>query len=123
MSVKEAVIRGNNMLSAAIVGLAGFSFLPEGFIEDKPQYKIDDGLLFLLGLLAIGWYLKGKNKFTRSIWPVVIVWAGLAVKIMGIVIEIKEKDDVGDDFGGFILFILASVLVSWLYVKAKHIKD
>lgn len=123
MSIKEAVVRGNNMLSAAIVGLAGFSFLPEAFIEDKSQYKIDDSVLFLLGLVAIGWYLKGKNKFTRSIWPVVIVWAGLAVKIMGIVIEIKEKDDVGDDFGGFILFVLASILVTWLYIKAKHIKD
>lgn len=122
MTVQEAWNRGNNLLATGVVALSGFAFLPELFIEDKWQYKLDEGFLFLLGLRAICWYKTGNNRFRKSIFPVIFVLAGLAIKILGIILEFKEKDDVGDDFGALILFMLASSLVIWMYKKNKHIK-
>lgn len=123
MTVKEAFYRGNNLLATAIVGLAGFSFLPEFFLEDEKEHKIDDGLLFVLGIGAIIWFLLGKHKYTRSFVPVAFVIASFIVKIGGLLIEIKDKEDVGDDFGGLILFALATILVLVLYFKGKKVKE
>ncbi len=123
MTVTEVWNRGNNLLATAIVGLSAFAFFPEIFIETERPFKIDEGLLFLLGLLAIGWYVRGKHKFTRTITPVLMVWAGFAIKLMGIIIEFKEKDDVGDDFGGLILFLLGGLLVTWLFIKGKQVME
>jgi len=111
--------RGNNLLAVGILGLSAFSFLPELFLETEIPFKIDEVLLFLLGVSAIGWYVWGKNKFEHSIIPVVMVWMGLIIKIMGLIIEFKDKEDAGDDFGAIILFLLASLVVTFIYLKAK----
>lgn len=123
MTVQEALNRSTNLVAAAVTGLAGFAFLPEAFIEDKIQYKIDDSLLFLLGLVGIIWYRTGNNSTKRSIAPVILVAAGLVIKIIGVMIEIKEKDDVGDDFGGLILFVLATIFIYWLYSRNKKLNS
>lgn len=123
MTVSDAINRGNNLLATSILGLAGFAFAPEAFIEDKEIYKLDDFLLFWLGIFAIGWFLKGKNKFTRNVGPVVMVWIGLAIKLMGFILEMKEADDLGDDIGGLILFILATALVTFVYIKSKKLLE
>ena len=115
--------RGNNLVATAIVALSGFAFFPEFFLEDEWQYKIDEGLLFLLGLGAIGSYFKGKNRFKRSIAPIIFVVIALIIKIVAIVIEHKDKEDVGDDVGALVLFVCATIFVIWLYIKSKKFKE
>lgn len=119
MTPQEIWNRGNNLVATAILALSGFAFLPEAFLETEVPFKMDEILLFLLGIGAVGWYLWGKNKFQNSIVPVVLVWMGLAFKIMAIALEFKDKEDVGDDMGAVILFLLAGLLVTWLYLQAK----
>lgn len=123
MTVQEAINRGNNLLATSIAALAGFAFTPEAFIEDHPLYKVDDALLFWIGIGAIVWYWVGKNRYTRSIAPVLFVLGGLLVKIIGLMIEFKDKDDAGDDFGGLLLFVLASILVVWIFITSKKLLD
>jgi hypothetical protein len=76
MTIDEAFQRGNNLLATAIVALSGFAFLPEFFLEDEWFHKLDEGLLFLLGIAGIVWYLTGRNRVTRSIVPVALVVGG-----------------------------------------------
>ncbi len=121
MTVTEAWQRGNNLLATGILGLSGLAFLPELFLESEHAYKIDEAVLFLIGAFAVGWYLKGKNRFTHSIVPVILVWLAFATKVMGLVIEFKDKEDAGDDFGALILFLLASLLITWLYIQGKKL--
>ena len=115
MSVQEAWNRGNNLVATSILGISGVAFLPEAFTEDKGIDKLDDSLLFILALILVGWYLKGKNRFTRSIMPLVMTLLALAVKIMGVILELGDKEDLGDDLGAVILFVLASLLVFFLF--------
>lgn len=123
MTVQEAWNRGNNLIATAVVALAGFAFAPEMFVEDEELHRLDEGLLFVLGLVAIGWYLKGKHKFMRSVVPVVFVWIAFLIKVMAFVLEMKDKEDIGDEFGALILFLFAGILVSWLYVKGKKLLE
>lgn len=123
MTVTEAWNRGNNLLATGILGLSAFAFLPELFIEDEWQHKIDEGLLFWLGVAAITWYLKGENRFMRSVVPVIMVWVAFAIKIVAVVIEHADKEDVGDDFGAFVLFLLGGILVTWLFIKSKKLLE
>lgn len=120
MSVQDAIQRGNNLLGTAIVGLAGFAFFPEIFIEDKIEYKIDDIALFIIGIISIIWYRKSANRFSRSLFPAILVIVALVIKLFAIFIEFKEKDDVGDDFGGMILFLLSAILVLYLYNRKTN---
>ncbi len=121
MTVTESINRTTNLLGVAITALAGFAFLPEVILETEPPFKIDDSLLFILGIAAIIWYKMGKNRFTRSKAPVIFVAVALLVKIMGVIIEIKEKDDVGDDFGGLILFICGTLFIFMVYKTSKKL--
>lgn len=123
MTVSDAINRGNNLLATSITALAGFAFLPEVFLETEREFKIDDGLLFIFGIGSIIWYLKGANRFKRSIVPIIFVCLSLIAKILGVILEFKEKDDVGDDFGGLILFVLATALVIFVYNKFKPSKE
>src|SRR6266566_1249540 len=109
MTVDEAFQRGNNLLATAIVALSGFAFLPEFFFEDETLHKLDEALLFVLGIIAIVWYLTGRHRFTRSLLPVLLVVAALAVKLVGFLLELGDVQDIGDDYGALILFLLASV--------------
>ena len=115
MTVQEAWNRTNNLVATSILALAGFAFLPEAFIEDHQIYKVDDGTLFIIGVSALIWYNMKKNSVTRSIAPVIMTVAAAAVKITWLIIEFKDKDDAGDDFGGVILFVLAAAFVIYLF--------
>ncbi len=119
MNITEAWNRGNNLLAVAITFLAGMAFLPVGFTESELAFKLDEFLIAVIAILAAIWYLKGRNKFKRSIAPLLFVYFAFLVKIVAVVIEFRDKEDVGDDFGALILFFAASIIVTWLYVKSK----
>lgn len=123
MTLKEAYLRGNNLFSIGIVALAGFAFAPELFLETEPPFKIDEGLMIVYAIVGIVWYLTGRNRFMRSAMPVILVVLSLLTKIMAIVIEHKQADDVGDDFGALVLFVLATISVIRLYIKSKNINE
>lgn len=119
VNINDALNRTTNLVATAIVSLSGFAFFPEFFVEDEFSHKLDEGLLFLLGLAALGWYIKGRNRFSRSVMPCILVSVALAIKVMGFFLELKDKQDLGDDIGALILFTLATCLVVGLYIKNK----
>lgn len=121
MNLNQSINRTVNLVATTIISLAGFSFLPEAHLEPELLFKVDDIVLFWIGIIAIIWYKMGKNSFKRSLIPVLFVFAGLIDKIVAIVLEIGDKEDVGDDFGALILFVLASIFVYWLYKKSASV--
>lgn len=121
MTIQESINRGINLLATSITALAGFAFLPEAHFETDLPDKIDDSLLFLVGIAGIIWYLRGRNRYVRSIVPVVLVVLALLVKIGGVITEFSDAASVGDDFGGLILFVIAACLVIYQYRKGPFL--
>lgn len=121
MQLNEAINRGKNLLATSIVALAGIAFLPETFLENDLSDKLDDGILFVLAVIAVVWYLVSGNRFKRSMISPILVTLAMLDKIMALAIEFKDKDAVGDDFGGLILFISATILVWWQYCKKDQV--
>ena len=117
MNISQSVNRTVNLLGAAIAGLAGFAFAPEAIIEPDTIDKVDDTLILLIGIGAIVWYLRNGNRYLRSMVPIVLVGAALLLKVFAIIVEIADPEDVGDDFGGLILFVLSTALLIYLYVS------
>jgi hypothetical protein len=121
MKLTEAINRGFNLLGVSIVGLSGLAFMPEIFLEKDWDDKADDILILLLAIVSIVWYLTGQNKYKRSIAPVILTILSLLTKIGALIIEFKDKDAAGDDFGALVLFVLATGLVIYQYTKTKKL--
>ena len=123
MKIQDSINRGFNLLAVSIVSLASFSFLPEVFLEKDVPDKIDDMVFFLVGLVAMAWYARSTNKFTRSFIPVVLVIIGLAVKIMGVAIEFGDPEALGEDLGGVLLFVLTTAFIIYQYYRTQKLLD
>ena len=119
MNIQESINRGFNLLAVSIVSLAGFAFLPETFVENDIPDKIDDILLFIIGIIAMIWYRKSNNRYIHSVLPVVFIIVSLAVKACGLIIEIDDPEAFGDDIGGLILFVLGTGLILKQYASIK----
>src|SRR5690349_10533664 len=102
-----------NFFTATFLGIVGISLISEVFQEDDFPDKIDDFLIFLLGIGAIYWYKKTGFKAGKSTTSVVLLVVAFFIKLMGIIIEHADKEALGDDIGVFIPIIFALVFVAW----------
>jgi|SRR5579883_2083043 hypothetical protein len=121
MTVRDAINRGYNLVGTAIVAITGVAFFPEFFIEDELTHKIDESALLLLALGSIAWYLSGKNKFSRTIVPILFAAGALTMKLLAFfVFETGDAADLADEFGALILFGLTVAFLIWQYVSIKR---
>ena len=121
MTIEEAVQRGNNLIGVALVALPGVAFVPEFFFEDEASHRVDEVGLFVLALVGVAWFLAGNNKLRRSIVPLLLLCGDLVFKIVAVVLERGDADDLMDDgFFALIFFGLAILLVGWLYISSRR---
>ena len=121
MTIQEALNRTTNLVGVSIVALSGLAFLPEAFVETELLFKLDEILLFILGLTSIFWYRKLGNNIKRSLVPLLVVLLSLIFKAVAVFLEFKDPTDVGDDFGALILFLFSFLLVFYLYTQNARI--
>ena len=62
MTVRDALNRGYNLVGTAIIAISGLAFFPEFFTEDELTHRLDEGVLLLLAISSIVWYLIGKKQ-------------------------------------------------------------
>ena len=120
MTVRDALNRGYNLVGTAIIAISGLAFFPEFFTEDEPAHKFDEGALLLLAIGAITWYLVGKNKFSRTIVPILFTAAALVMKLIAFLLEKGDAADLGDEFGAIILFVITLAFLIWQYVSIRR---
>ena len=121
MTVRDALNRGYNLVGTAIIAISGIAFFPEFFAEDEPAHKLDEGILLLLAIGSLVWYLIGKNKFSRTIVPILFTTAALIVKIVTLFsLERGDPADLGDELGAIILFVITLGLLIWQYVSIRR---
>ena len=121
MTVRDALNRGYNLIGTAIVAISGLAFFPEFFAEDEGTHKFDEVVLLLLAIGSIIWYLVGKNKFSRTIVPILFTAAALVMKIITMfLLENGDAADLGDELATMILFVITLGFLIWQYVSIKR---
>ena len=121
MTVRDALNRGYNLIGTAIIAISGLAFFPEFFTEDELTHRLDEGVLFLLAISSIVWYLTGKNKFSRTIVPILFTSAALVMKLIAFfLLEKGDAADLGDEFGAIILFVITLAFLIWQYIGIKR---
>jgi peptidoglycan/LPS O-acetylase OafA/YrhL len=118
MNITQSVNRTVNLIGVTISGIAAVAFGPEAISETEWQFKVDDALIVLLGIGAIVWYLRAGNRYMHSLVPILFVGAALVLKVFAIIVEFADPEDVGDDFGGLIIFVVATGVLIYQYMNA-----
>ncbi|HKF38280.1 MAG TPA: hypothetical protein VKB35_15395 [Ktedonobacteraceae bacterium] len=122
MTLQNAINRGYNLLACTALALAGLAFGTVVFEEADLLDKIDDLGFLVIGAIAIIWYLLGRNRFKRSVMPIVLSGLAIFVQIVGLVLEKDDPASFGDNIGGMWLFVpLFAVLVVQFYVNRRHL--
>jgi hypothetical protein len=120
MNVNQAVTRGYNFFVVAFLGIVGGSLVTQVFFEDEWTHRLDELLLLAIGVGAIVWYRAGQNRLTRSLVPVILAGAALLSKVVGILLEINDAKDVGDDFDYLMLLLIFAVVAIVAYVGTRR---
>lgn len=122
MTLQDAINRGYNLLACTALALAGLAFGNVVFEEADLLDKVDDIGFLVIGAVAVIWYLVGRNRFRRSVVPIVLSAVAIIVQIVGLVLEKDDPASFGDNIGGMWLFVpLFIVLVVQFYVNRRHL--
>jgi hypothetical protein len=123
MTVNEAIARGYNFLVVAVTGILGGTVITLLVAEDEWLHRLDEILILAIGVTAILWYLVGRNRVKRSLVPMILAFAALGAKILGLVLEIKDAADVGDDIGVAQFLLLFVIVATVAYVRSRPLAD
>jgi hypothetical protein len=69
MTSTDLINRGYNFFVVAFLGIVGGTMIGEIPGEAEWLFKLDDVGLLVLGALAVGWYLLGRHRSSRSWVP------------------------------------------------------
>lgn len=119
MSIGQAIVRGYNFFVVAFLGIVGGSLVTELFLESEWLFRVDELLIIAIAALAIVWYLAGQHRLTRSPVPMLFAICALAAKVLGLVLEIKDAADVGDDIGIVQMLILFTIVAIVAYISMQ----
>jgi hypothetical protein len=107
--------RGNNLFLIGFIWVLGLTGIPEGVGEGGVKGAFDEAGLLLAGLGAAAWY--SRNRYSRSLVPLVFVGADILMKVAALVVE--DPDDRGDDVGTLITLIVLVVTWSVVYLRTR----
>jgi len=82
--------------------LASSRFRP---VENDWGDRLDDIGLLVAGIACLVWYMIGRDRFRRSVVPVVFAGLALAVQVLAILLERDDPAAFGDNFGGLVMLI------------------
>jgi hypothetical protein len=122
MTVQNAINRGYNLLACTALALAGLAFGTVVLVESDVLDKVDDIGFLVIGTLAVIWYLAGRNRFQRSVVPIILAGIAVIVEIAGLVLEKDVPASFGDNIGGLWFFLpLFVVLIVQFYLNRRHL--
>ncbi len=118
--VREALNRGNNLFIVGLLVFLACGVFAEIFVENELLDKADDIFAVLIAIVAVVWYLRGKNRFQYSWVP----WSLLAVTFVAKVLAfLNERDDpaaVGDEFGVIIPLAVMVIVSGIILYRARN---
>ncbi len=120
MTLEESIHRAFNLMVTTVLFFGGIAFglVALSPVENDWGDRLDDMGLLLMGIIAVVWYLTGRNRLRRSVIPVVLAGLAMVIQLIAIPLERDDPAAFGDNIGGLVMLIpfFAFVLVSYLRV-------
>ncbi len=107
ITVRESINHGYNLMVPAVLFFGGLAFGTLAFspLEDDWFDRLDDIGLPLIGAVCLIWFLSGRNRYKRSIVPIVLTGLALIIQLVAIPLERDSAAAFGDNIGGIILLL------------------
>jgi hypothetical protein len=123
MTVREALNRGNNLLTVGITSVIGLTLSLHVIFEDDPVDKLDDGVAALIGASALAWYFWGGNRMRRSWTPFALLALLWVLQVLtAFVTEAQDQAAVGDDRLMFQVLIVALIFNGIVLFRTRGAK-
>ncbi len=120
MTLEESIHRAFNLMVTTVLFFGGIAFglVALSPVENDWGDRLDDIGLLLIGLLAVVWYLTGRNRLRRSVMPVVLAGLAMVIQLLAIPLERDDPAAFGGNIGGLVMLIpfFVFVLISYLRV-------
>ncbi len=118
MTLEESIHRAFNLMVTTVLFFGGIAFglVALSPVENDWGDRLDDIGLLLIGLLAVVWYLTGRNRLRRSVMPVVLAGLAMVIQLLAIPLERDDPAAFGDNIGGLVMLIPFFVFVLYLRV-------
>jgi hypothetical protein len=119
MTLKESIQHGYNLMVTAVLFFGGIAFGTLTFspVENDWFDRLDDIGLPLIGVACLVWFLSGRNRYKRSIVPVVLAGLALAIQLVGIPLERDDAAAFGDNIGGLVLLLPFFLFAGVYYLR------
>ena len=124
LSPDQLLNRSYNLISTVALFVAGLAFGPVMFYaSEEPIDKIDDIGLLLVGIAVAVWYFLGRNRFSRTIIPIIFAVAALAFQIFGDIVEHDDEHSLSDNIGGSWVVIAVLIIIVFQYIRTKKLSQ
>jgi hypothetical protein len=120
MTISQATNRGYNFFVVAFLGILAGSLISELSQESEWLFSIDELAIIAIGVIAVVWYLVGRHRLTRSWIPLLLAVLAFAAKVFGLIAELQDAQDVGDDIGMVQLLLLLVIVSAVTYGLARR---
>jgi hypothetical protein len=107
MTLRESINRGFNLMVTTVLFFGGIAFGSVALspLENDWGDRLDDIGLLVVGIACLVWYVSGRDRFQRSVVPVVFAGLALIVQALAILLERDDPAAFGDNFGGLVMLI------------------
>jgi len=125
MTLEESIHRGFNLMVTTVLFFSGIAFgvIALSPVENDWGDRLDDIGLPLIGIIAVTWYLAGRNRFRRSAIPVVLAGLAMMIQLFAIPLERDDPAAFGDNIGGLVMLIPFFVFVLISYLRAPRLVE
>jgi hypothetical protein len=128
MNLKESINRGFNLMVTTVLIFGGIHFGTVALSPAENDWgdRLDDVGLLVVGIACLVWLMIGRNRFHRSIAPVVFAGLALVVQALAILLEHDDTGAFGDNIGGlamlipFFIFVLIQFVVTGRAILAAE---
>ncbi len=125
MTLEESIHRAFNLMVTTVLFFGGIAFglVALSPVENDWGDRLDDIGLLLIGIIAVGWYLAGRNRLRRSAIPVVLAALAMGIQLIAIPLERDDPAAFGDNIGGLVMLIPFFVFVLISYLRVPRLTE
>jgi hypothetical protein len=120
LTVREALNWGLNFFGVAALGLLATSLVHGLELARSWSARADDLALAAITLGVLLWYVRGRNRYRRSVVPLAGLLLGVVAKIAGIWLLYGSLVLAGADFGVAFYLLIAALIYAWQYYRLRE---